>query len=127
MLEYFDGWDVSSAVWYKIISTRDAAGRTVETNQALNGGVSMRVYKWVDRAVQTNENDKFAGSEIGRIALPYQTLWYDTTVGETTTRTAVPFGVSVHALIDGKKYYVEGVDNVGSLNEVLILTYRREK
>lgn len=127
MLEYFDGWDRFNAVFYKQITSKNAAGQTITTNQALNAGASIVCWKWVDRAVQTNENDKFAGSEIGRVAMEYQVLWYDVTVGETTTRTNVPIDNTVYALFDGKKYYVEGVDNVGTLNEVLILTYRKEK
>lgn len=127
MMEYFSDWAKSSAVFSRTISSKNSAGQTVTTIQAIDG--THLVGKWIDSAVQTSTSDKFVGQETGRLALDYKSFTVTTTAGAppVTTVTSVYPDSTWFATINGKKYYLEGVDNVGSLNEVFIFSYRKER
>lgn len=128
MLEYFYDW-MGTAKLYRVVETKNAAGQTVKTEQAINAGADFTVGRYVTNAVQTDLGDKFALSEVGKIVMEYQSFFVRTTAGDppVTTDTAVAFDPTWYALIGGKKYHIEGVDDVGAQGEILVLTYRRER
>lgn len=128
MIEYFSDW-MGTAKLYRVVETKNTAGQTIKTEQAINAGADFTIGRYVTTAVQSNLGDKFALSEIGKIVIAYQSFFVRTTAGDppVTTDTQVWFDPSWYAVVGGKKYYIEGVDNVGSQDEILVLTYRRER
>lgn len=128
MLEYFSDW-MGQAEFFRVVETKNTAGQTVKSEQVINAGKNFTVGRYVTNAVQTDLGDKFALSEVGKIVMEYQSFFVRTTAGDppVTTDTAVAFDPTWYALIGGKKYHIEGVDDVGSQSEILVLTYRRER
>ena len=126
MLEYFSDW-IGTATFSRTVTTKDAANRPVVSIESINAGADIPVGRWVDSSVQTSSNDKFALSEVGKLVLNYQVFFVRSVVGGTTTDTTVLPDATWHATIGGKKYHIEGVDNVGGQNEVYLFTYRKDR
>jgi hypothetical protein len=124
MMEYFTDWMPSSATLHRSVTTKNAAGQTVTTIQNIDGIHTFG--KWVDRSIQTNQNDKFVNSETGKLAIDYQKFYITTVVGQTSTTVEVIPAINWYALIGGVKYFIDGIDNVGSLNEVYLFEYHKE-
>lgn len=107
-MSFFEDWEIASISFYSEVETLDSEGQTVKS-QSLLGTADCG--KWVDTSLETNVNDKFVNSEVGKFALDYPSF-------TITTKS--------YALIDSVKYYIVGVDDIGSQNDVLLLTYRKD-
>lgn len=108
----FEGWDISTAQFYSVANTE----RDPLTNLLLNPvdsalGDPVQVGKWVDKAQESNANNKFLNKEVGSIVMDYP---------------AFTLNIGDYAIISNVKYDIEGVDNIGSMNEVLKITYLRD-
>lgn len=137
MLEYFPDWKTTSALIYKVTSTINATTGAPEMTATLLDGVHEFV-KWVDKSMQTNQSDKFVNSETGRLAIEYKKFYLTTETeipavppSETptvlsTTEEETP-GINWYALINDVKYFIDGIDNVGTLEEVYIFTYHKDR
>ena len=128
MLDYFSDW-MGQAKLYRVIETKNTAGQIVKADQVINAGKNFTFGRYVTSAVQTDLSDKFALSEVGKIVMEYQSFFVRVPVGDPPVMTDVPVSIDTtwFASIGGKKYHVEGVDDVGAQGEVLVLTYRRER
>ena len=74
-------------------------------------GSPVDVGKWVNTSLRKNVDQKFKNQEVGNIVLDFPSFTIDT---------------NSFCLIDSVKYYIVGVDNVGSQDEILLLTYIRD-
>lgn len=107
-MEFFEDWEIKTVSFYKEVETLDSNGQTVKTPSLVG---TSDCGTWVDTSIETNVNDKFVNSEVGRFALDYPSFTIDT---------------NTYALISSVKYYIIGVDNIASQNDVLLLTYRKD-
>lgn len=124
MMEYLTDWMPTSATLHRTVTSKNAAGQTVITINNIDGIHTFG--KWVDRSIQTNQNDKFVNSEIGKLAIDYQKFYITTVVGQTSTTVEVIPAINWYATIGGVKYFIDGIDNIGSLNEVYLFEYHKE-
>jgi hypothetical protein len=124
MMEYFTDWMPTSATLHRTVTTKNAAGQTVITINSIDGIHTFG--KWVDRSVQTNQNDKFVNSETGKLAIDYQKFYITTIAGSISTTVEVIPAVNWYATFGGVKYFIDGVDNIGSLGEVYLFEYHKE-
>jgi hypothetical protein len=128
MFQHFTDW-AGTAVFYRVVTSKDSAARTVSTTQTINAGAAITFGRWTDKSVQTNQNDKFVLSEVGRFCLAYQSFFVSVTAGTpaVTTTTFVQPDNTWYAVIGGKKYFIEGVYNVGGQNELYVFSYRKDR
>lgn len=126
MFEYFNEW-TKQATFTRTVTSKNAAGQTVKTNQTISDGKAFNVGKWADRSFQSNKNDKFFGENVGRFVIPYQGFTVSVTVGTVTTVSSVVPDNTWIATVDGVRYFVEAVDNVADQNEIYVLTVRKEQ
>ena len=126
MFEYFNDWS-KHATFTRTVTSKNTAGQTVKTDQAISDGKIFGVGKWADRSFQSNKNDKFFGENVGRLVIPYQGFSVSVTVGTVTTISSVIPDNTWIATVDGVRYFVEAVDNVADQNEIYVLTVRKEQ
>jgi len=125
MMEYFTEWMPTSATLHRTIRTKNAAGQTVNTIQNLDGVHNFG--KWVNQSIQTNQNDKFVNMETGKLAIDYKKFYITVVVGQTSTTSEVIPDVTWYAMIGGVKHFIDGIDNIGSLNEVYLFEYHKDR
>lgn len=112
MLEFFTDWQNAKADVYSKTVTQNSSGQIVETETLIATSVPVNIQ--TDTAIQTNTDDQFSNSEVG-------TIWLDPSVITFTPDNNYIFKIA------GKDYYIEGIDDVGFFQEVLQLTYRKER
>lgn len=105
-------WLVSATFYKEVPGAVDPITRIpgVDTKTLLG---TVNVGFWVDRSQETNINDKFVNDKTGKIVVNKSDLTF------TIDKTSV-------AVIDSEDYYIEGTDNIGFQNEILLLKYRKE-
>lgn len=117
MLEYFSDWMPVEAKLYKVVSTKNSIGQTVLTKTAIDG--VYKFAKWVTASQQTDLNDKFVNNEIGKLAIAYRKFYIGTV-------EQVP-DITWYAVIGGVKYFIDGIDNIGSMNETYVFAYHKDR
>ncbi|MDA3939819.1 MAG: hypothetical protein PF693_10980 [Spirochaetia bacterium] len=108
MLEFFTDWQKKTANIKELITTKNDAGQTVESETVIASGITINW--WIDNSNETNINDKFVDQVKGSALIsPEYTLntkqWME---------------------IDSVKYYIIGVDDVAGFGEVTLVKWRRE-
>lgn len=107
MTEAFLDWKKKTVTFYRKTTTVDANGVPSDTAVVIASGV--KIGFWVDRAIESNLNDRFVGEAIGRAMLGQD-------MGLTTEDWFE---------IDGVKHFITGVNDVGGFGEVIIVSWRR--
>lgn len=127
MMEMFSDWMPVSATLSGKVTTNNAAGQPITSVKNIDG--THKMAKWVTASVKTNNNDKFALYETGKLAIDYKKFYITTVVVDPPSSTTVEVfpDATWYATIDGKKYFIDGVDNIGSMNEVYEFTYHKER
>ena len=108
MFRYFRDWQTKTVDIKKLVVTQDAAGVPVESEETVASSVAINY--WTDTSRETNQNNKFIDQALGSALLP-PTLTVDTTMWFEA---------------DGVKHYIVGVDDVGAMGDVLVVSWRRE-
>lgn len=108
MHRYFKDWHTKTADIKKLVTTQDASGVPIESEETVAAGVSIAY--WTNTSRETSTNDKFVDQALGSALLP------PTTEVDTT----------MWLEIGGVKHYIVGVDDVAGMGDMLVVDWRRE-
>jgi len=127
MMEMFSDWMPSTGTITRIENTKNAVGQTVKTPVNIDGTHTFA--KWVSSSRQTNISDKNVDKEIGKLAIDFKKFYITTVVISPPSSTTVEVfpDITWYVTINSVKYFIDGIDNIGSLGEVYLFTYTRDR